>query len=236
MTEHTNATCGCAAEEQNPMDLERLFRYAARLLMHGSGGHHGHHARYHPAQGRALALIGSRGSMDRRELLDILGVKSGSLSELLGKLEHHGLITKTKNPEDKRGCALSITEKGLAMIAQHEHRHAQRSKDAFTILSDEEREQLNAILAKLAVAWEEEGLSAFEEHHKGHCGHHGHGAHHGEQACGCSRHGCHGRHGQNGQYGQNGQHGQYGRSGERGHHGCHAPGADAPDNEDQDIQ
>lgn len=152
-------------------NLGVLFRHAARLMLRG----HHHHGPMHPAQGRLLSILTAKGEIERKELMELLGVRSGSLSELLGKLERHGCISRTRDENDKRGFMISVTDKGAAMISEHDAWIAEKENQLFSSLTDEEKAQLGAILTKLATAWKnaraEEGDE--EAHHHGHG--HGHG-------------------------------------------------------------
>jgi len=49
-----------------------------------------------------LAIVRERGGMSQRELLDLLDVRSASLSEVLAKLERNGLIARRRDDADRR--------------------------------------------------------------------------------------------------------------------------------------
>ena len=189
MTDHEFST-----EPSSEYDeLTHLFRRAARLMLRGRGLH----GPMHPAQGRALSLLLKRGSMSQRLLMEEMGVRAGSLSELLAKLERHALIERTRDDQDKRGFIITLTAHGEAFIAEHAMREKEMSEALFASLSEEEREQLRVLLIKLTDAWERELGDPDMHAARGHRGHgampHGHGRHghmrheHREQ--------CHGDHG-----------------------------------------
>lgn len=201
-TDHEQ-TMGPAMEHN---DLGLLFRRAARLMLRG---HHHHHGPVHPAQSRVLALLRERSPVSQRLLMEELGVRSGSLSELLAKLERHGLIERTRDEEDKRGFVISLTAHGDALVAEHALRERELSAALFAPLDEEERSQLRALLQKLTDAWERE--RGGED-----CDHPRHGGRHG-----CCRHGRdHGHHGHGCPDGGHGHHGMRrgeGRGSENGH-------------------
>ena len=95
---------------------------------------------------RLLDLGG--GSLSQRELTELMGVMPGSLSELLGKMEFRGLITRIRLEEDRRKVTVSLTEAGKEKAAERGHR------DIFSALDESEKEQLKALLKKLTEAWE----------------------------------------------------------------------------------
>ncbi len=95
---------------------------------------------------RLLELGG--GSLSQRELTELMAVQPGSLSELLGKMEARGLISRIRSEEDHRRVTVSLTEAGSAKAAERGPR------DIFAVLNEDEKEQLKGLLAKLAEAWE----------------------------------------------------------------------------------
>ena len=96
---------------------------------------------------RLLDLGG--GSLSQRELTELMDVRPGSLSELLGKMEARGLISRIRSGEDHRRVTVSLTEAGAAKAAERGPR------DLFAVLTDGEKEQLKALLAKLTASWED---------------------------------------------------------------------------------
>ena len=171
-----------------------LFRRAVRHMARAHHrehhrDHHGRHAQYPRSRGvhdghgghaqmRILAILGQKESMSQRELMELLAVRSASLSELLAKLEHNGFIVREKDEQDKRSFMLRLTEEGR-VVASNLHQQLQEREDAFFVcLSNEEREQLAALLGKLV-----QSLEAKEEDEgpDGHAGHHRrHGRHDGK--------------------------------------------------------
>lgn len=104
---------------------------------------------------RLLDLGG--GSLSQRDLTELMGVMPGSLSELLGKMEARGLITRIRLEEDRRKVTVSLTEAGKEKAAERGRR------DIFATLNDEEKEQLKTLLAKLTAAWEDRPEAARKE-------------------------------------------------------------------------
>ena len=97
-------------------------------------------------QGRILALLAQRGELTQRELAALTGIRSSSLSELLGKLEGAGLIQRTPCPTDRRTTLVALTEPGRRQA----HESATGSgPDPFRSLSAQEQGQLLSLLEKL---------------------------------------------------------------------------------------
>jgi DNA-binding MarR family transcriptional regulator len=133
--------------------LLHLFRRAAKWMVRGH--HHRHGAGGH-AQGHILAILGESERLGQRELLELLHIRSASLSELLIKLEKNGSIVRQRSDEDRRHFLLQLTEQGRAELAEHRRRRRQNAAGLFSVLSDEERESLAALLTRLVDAWEAE--------------------------------------------------------------------------------
>ena len=98
-------------------------------------------------QGRILVLLAQRGELTQRQLLALAGIRSSSLSELLGKLTAAGLVQREVCPSDHRTTVVSLTDRGRQKAAQSQA--ATGSADPFQALSSQEREQLLSLLEKL---------------------------------------------------------------------------------------
>ncbi len=123
-------------------DLAELIDMAGRLLRRRPQGG--------PAQGQALVLsiLAGREALSQRQLQQMLGIQPGSLSELLSKLEAKGLIVREK-AEDRRGNLLRITDAGRAAIPDA----PDGGDDPFSPLTDEQQDQLAALLRALLGQW-----------------------------------------------------------------------------------
>ncbi len=124
-------------------DLGELIDMAGRLLRRRPQGG--------PAQGQALvlAILAGREALTQRELQQMLGIQPGSLSELVGKLEAKGLLSREK-AADRRGNLLRITDAGReANAVQPEG----PGDDPFAPLTAEQQDQLAAMLRTLLNQW-----------------------------------------------------------------------------------
>lgn len=66
-------------------------------------------------QGRLLILLHLYGSLTQRELIELTGRRSATLSEQLDDMEKSGLILRSKNAQDKRNIDVILTEQGQAL-------------------------------------------------------------------------------------------------------------------------
>jgi len=126
-------------------DLADLFRRASRMMVR-----RGPQCSQKPhAQQRVLALIRERGPITQGELLELLDVRSSSLSEILRKLENNGSIFRKRNEADRRGFILSINENG-SEDAQATAAPAEDSASTlFSCLDAEQQQQLRTLLSKI---------------------------------------------------------------------------------------
>ena len=82
-------------------------------------------------------------------------LSSGAITNRLDRLEEAGLVRRLPNPDDRRGLLVELTEAGQRVW--HESVGAQAEKEALiaaAALDETEREQLNAYLRRLMVAFE----------------------------------------------------------------------------------
>jgi DNA-binding MarR family transcriptional regulator len=101
------------------------------------------------SQRRTLILLRLTGSISQREITEKLNLKSGSMSEVLTKLENKGLIERTLNKDDKRTSIISLTEKGIEKANEaFEFRRERRTK-MFSFLDDIEKDTLLNLLEKI---------------------------------------------------------------------------------------
>lgn len=105
------------------------------------------------SQRRVLFFLRERGPMTQQELLEEMGVRAGSLSELLSKLEAKGFVRKERSETDKRNYNVSITDAGLQALEDMHARHQAAMTDLLSCLAPEERGQLGELLAKLHAQW-----------------------------------------------------------------------------------
>lgn len=109
----------------------------------------------HVAQERVLRILARQeDGMGQRQLQELLGIQSGSLSELVSKLEGKGLLTRVRDEADKRNVTLLLTDAGRAAVGPEER------PDPFAVLSGEEQEMLRALLQKLLDGQEAAGRKA----------------------------------------------------------------------------
>lgn len=137
--------CGDTQQEGREELLAEL-RKCGRFLYHKFGGRHG--------QGKILRILADKEELSQKELQDMLGIQSGSISEIINKLERRGLLYRVKDEADKRMTKLHITEEGLEELKEIEQRVIPGTEELFEVLKKEEQETLAELVKKLNASWE----------------------------------------------------------------------------------
>lgn len=165
------------ANEDFEQRLYKQIRACGRFLHHQGGRKAGQH--------RILTNLYENGKMTQRELQDIIDVKSGSLSEILNKVESHGYIQRSKNEHDKRLMDLELTSAGREAAVRMNKEEEEFRQLLFVSLNEDEKEQLSTLLEKLLDNWKESMNELEDNAHRG--GHRG-GAHRGRRHRGGNYH------------------------------------------------
>ncbi len=115
----------------------QFLRETHHLTNHGFGRSQG--------QGQIIDVLKDYEQITQKELVKLLDMTPQSASEMIKKLEKRGFIERERDPDDGRGYILCLTVKGRV--------EANQSGDFNPImlesLTDEEKEQLSAILNKI---------------------------------------------------------------------------------------
>ena len=135
-------------EFKNLSQEDRLMIMLGKCGMILNNKHCCHHGR-----GRILKVLLEKGTMTQSDLQNIIDIRSGSLSEILSKMEDKQLITREKDENDKRKVKIKITEKGKEAILLKEEEHKNKAKELFNAIDEEEQKQLEGILSKLIKSW-----------------------------------------------------------------------------------
>ena len=69
-----------------------------------------------PRELAVLATLTDQAPMSQQQLGIVAHVNRTIMVKLVDKLESHGLVTRDRNPADRRSYALALTPKGLAML------------------------------------------------------------------------------------------------------------------------
>lgn len=122
----------------NLRDLGHMIRF----LFEGKG-----------SQKRILIILHETGKITQRELTKRLGIRPGSASEVIGKLESAGLIRRTMSKEDRRTTDIELTETGKIRAKEAAEQRKKRHKEMFFCLSEEEKQIFLELAEKLNRDW-----------------------------------------------------------------------------------
>ncbi len=104
--------------------------------------------RFGSTQDRIVRILDENGGIiGQKALQELLHVRPGSISEILAKMEEKGIITRSKDSEDRRASLIT-----LAVDAKE----AAGQSASFAVLTEEEQETLRTLLKKLLDSWKPE--------------------------------------------------------------------------------
>ena len=135
------------------------------------------------SQKRILIILNESETITQKDLTERLGIKPGSASEILSKLESAGWIIRTRNEVDRRTTDICLTDNGRELAAEALAQRQKRHEEMFSCLSGEERQELLSLLERVSADWRirySKNVKApkHERHRDGcryHAGLHGHG-------------------------------------------------------------
>lgn len=104
-------------------------------------------------QERILEILKTRDAISQRDLLYLLHIQPGSLSEILNKLEAAEEIERVPDEQDRRRQLVRLTEAGKKRA---ERLSEDQPQDPYAVLTEEEKKTLSDLLDKLIDATEEE--------------------------------------------------------------------------------
>lgn len=143
----------------------RDLGHALRILSEGRG-----------SQKRILTVLLETGPITQRELTQRLDIQPGSASEVIAKLENAGLVARRESEADRRTADITLTEEGKKQGEEAKAQRAGRHGEMFSMLSEEEKAQLLALLEKVNQNWDRRFADKRGEHRHSH-GERGRGAH-----------------------------------------------------------
>lgn len=107
------------------------------------------------SQSRILIILYEQKNMTQKDLTEFLGIKPGSVSEILTKLEKANLITRAHSENDHRTMKISLTDEGEKLAKEAVGRRRERHEQMFACLTEDEQKTLLFLLEKLGDDWED---------------------------------------------------------------------------------
>ena len=122
--------------------LARAGRRAAESFLEPSG--------LRPRHVVALTLLSDHGPASQQGLAEALSLDPSNVVGLLNELEERGLISRRRNPVDRRRHIVELSTEGRAQLQAIERRLARVEDDVLHALSPEERATLHDLLLRAA--------------------------------------------------------------------------------------
>lgn len=102
-------------------------------------------------QYRVLRRLHPDGSQSAAQLAEGLGVTAGNLTGVLDRLEAAGLLTRERDPEDRRSLRLRLSPAGAALVDRAAPQVRAHIRALFTPLNPAEVEDLTDMLERLEL-------------------------------------------------------------------------------------
>jgi DNA-binding MarR family transcriptional regulator len=83
------------------------------------------------------------------------GLSSGAMTNRLDRLEERGFIRRLPDPDDRRGIQVQLTDDGRRAYLEAVDVQAAKEATIAAALTDREKEQLNRLLRRALLAFEE---------------------------------------------------------------------------------
>src|SRR3954449_11194368 len=106
----------------------------------------------HPRDAGVLITLVSSGPVSQQELVARLNVNRTLMVKLIDSLEQRGLVTRLRNPDDRRAYALHATPAGREALLEMLPTMADAEAELAEHLSDAETKRLKHLLKALIAA------------------------------------------------------------------------------------
>lgn len=101
-----------------------------------------------------LARLEDDGGVTQRQLMDALGLTSGTVSVRIDRLVEQALVERHRDPRSRRSVLIALTERGRELFERVVPAHLANEARLLSALSDEDRRLLEELLRKLLVEFE----------------------------------------------------------------------------------
>jgi len=99
----------------------------------------------------ALEMLLHKGPLTISEIQAKVPLASGSMTAAVDRIEKKGFIVRKTTPEDRRARLLELTPAGKRVVESAFKKHAQDLEAVMSVLSDEEKRQMYALVKKLGL-------------------------------------------------------------------------------------
>jgi DNA-binding MarR family transcriptional regulator len=106
----------------------------------------------HPMHFGMLNIIEAEEPISQRQLSSRTGIDPSTMVGRMDVLYDQGLVDRKRSTEDRRSYEIRLSAEGRRVLRELRKRAKQQADGFFAPLSSREREQLHALLAKLAMS------------------------------------------------------------------------------------
>lgn len=105
------------------------------------------------SQKRILIVLSETGCITQKDLTEYLGIRPGSASEVIAKLENSGYIIRSMSETDRRTMNIELSEDGKKAALEAIEQRRKRHEEMFSCLSEEEKGSLLSLLETVNADW-----------------------------------------------------------------------------------
>lgn len=98
-----------------------------------------------------LEVLLHLGPLNQRAIGEKLLKSGGNITMVIDNLEKSGLVSRKKDPSDRRAVLIHLTDKGKTFISTIFPQHLSKIKKEFSVLNKEEKKKLADICKKLGL-------------------------------------------------------------------------------------
>lgn len=149
--------------------FDRLYKILRLLRRTNGGGRQRGHS-----TDKLLQILLKQDGITAGEMAEILDIRPSSLTEQLGRLEHHGLVERKRGEVDSRTVHIYITPKGKEEIVERIAQRNTKQSALIDCFTPEEEATFIALSDKLILHLQEHVEKNMDRHHHHHH-HKGHG-------------------------------------------------------------
>ena len=153
MTASTKSTSARASvldeHRSSPGLLLALLGHEAMRRLRAAHTAHG----LKPRQFQILGLLHDHRGLAQRELMETMGIDPSILVTLLKSLEAEGLVTRDRNPDDRRRHLIALTRAGEKKLVAASRAQKETENQLFASLTGDQRKQLRTLLVELRNGW-----------------------------------------------------------------------------------
>lgn len=99
-----------------------------------------------------LSVLATEGPRSQQALGEWVRLDRTTIVALVDSLEERGLVRRERNPEDRRAYLLKLTPEGRGLQRRGQAVMVDAEEELLASLTEEERDELRALLTKAAVA------------------------------------------------------------------------------------